>query len=343
MSALPSNSPAFASVRDVMSFFPEGRLTNEDISAQFPDWTADKIYEKTGFRSRNIAASDETASDLAYGAAVKLLAAHPGLADQIDLLVFCTQSPDYVLPTSACVLQDRLGLATTCAAFDFNLGCSGYVYGLSIVKSMIESGQATKALFLTGETYSKWMGPTARSVMTIFGDAGTATLVEACQAEAQKIGPFVYGTDGRGKNDLIVHGSATRPLDSDAQSDSLPPEGNLPDRLYMDGPEIFSFTIRSVPKAVQALLTKSEMTYDDLDWVIFHQANKFMLDHLRRQCHIPEEKFVFAMENYGNTVSNTIPVVLVDMLAAGTLQRGQKLMLVGFGVGYSWSACILEW
>jgi 3-oxoacyl-[acyl-carrier-protein] synthase III len=331
----------FPTIVDIDYYLPEKILTNEDIAREFPEWTVEKIAEKTGINSRHIASDSQTASDLAYEAAEKLLQRHPELRDQVDLLVFCTQTPDYALPTTACVLQDRLSLQTACLAFDYNLGCSGFVVGLSVVKSMLQSGEATTALLLTGETYSKWMDPNDKSVRTIFGDAGTATLVTN-SAPKNVIGPFVYGTDGRGKNRLIVHGSGARKPEDDDGLD-LMSESHPQCSLFMDGAEIFSFTIRAVPKTVRNLLKKSELSWDNIAWCVFHQANTFMLEHLRKQCRIPEEKFVLCLQDFGNTVSNTIPIVLREMLSDGRLKSGQRLMLVGFGVGYSWSACILEW
>ncbi len=313
---------------------PTGVCTNRDLTESACPWSEDEIHAKTGIVQRHVAASDETAADLAYRAADRLLGSVDSASDSIDLLVFCTQTPDFALPTTACLLQDRLKLPTTCAAFDFNLGCSGYVYGLAIVKSMIETGEATKALLLTGETYTKWIHPDDFSTRVIFGDAGTATLVETTESEHAPIGPFVYGTDGRGKDNLIVPSSGAR-------QDTLGKQ--RPESLFMDGPEIFSFTMRAVPTAVRSLLAKAELGWGTVDWAVFHQANRFMLEHLRKQCRIPAEKFVYCLENYGNTVSNTIPITLADMVNDGRLHTGDRAMLVGFGVGYSWSACMVQW
>lgn len=322
-------------------FFPSNVVKNSDIASSFPEWTVEKIANKTGVEQRYISGDDETAADLAYGAAKKLLGHHQGIIDSVDLLVFCTQSPDYALPTSACLLQERLGLSTSCLAFDYNLGCSGYVVGLSIAKSMLQAGEGRTALILTGETYSKWMDSEDKSVRTVFGDAGTATLM-TMSAATKSVGPFVYGTDGRGKDKLIVHGSGARCLQGDTGLELLP-EGQRQDSLFMDGPEIFSFTIRVVPKTLKFLLEKSDLSKQDIDWFVFHQANLFMLNHLRKQCRLPEEKFVICLKDVGNTVSSSIPIALRMMLNDGRLQSGQKVMLVGFGVGYSWSACIVEW
>lgn len=337
------NAPVKATIKACEYYLPPATLTNEDIAKGHPDWSVDKIHEKTGIASRHIAAPDETASDLAVKAAQKLFASGVCKPEDIDLLVFCTQTPDYALPTSACLIQTRLELPTTCAAFDFNLGCSGYVYGLSIVKGMLESGQATKALLVMGETYSKWIDENDRSVRTIFGDAGSATLIECAEApvDEQFMGPFVFGTDGTGKNRLIVHNSGSRTM-SDEDRQTLP-EGHSDHHLFMDGPEIFTFTIRTVPRTVKALLAKADCTIDDVDLFVFHQANTYMLEHLRKRCKIPEDKFIINLENCGNTVSNSIPIVLKDLADNGRLKKDMKIALVGFGVGYSWAAAVINW
>ena len=261
-------------------------------------------------------------------------------------MLLCTQSPDYFLPTTACTLQSRLGIPTSAGALDFNLGCSGYIYGLGLAKGLIESGQAHNILFLTGETYSKFIHPDDRSVRTIFGDAGSATLLQGVPMESaiEPIGPFVYGTDGRGAKNLIVHAGALRKaaLEGEVEKDAF---DNIrgPENLYMNGAEIFAFTLRTVPAAVEAVLQKAEISLDDVDLFVFHQANEFMLKHLRAKIGIPEHKFVLSMRDVGNTVSSTIPIALRNCLDQGRLQPGSRVLLVGFGVGYSWGATILRW
>jgi 3-oxoacyl-[acyl-carrier-protein] synthase-3 len=333
--------PVYPRITGVSYALPEGIVENAQI-APLSKWTAEDILRKTGIARRHIAAPKETAADLAVAAARRLLASIKD-PQSIDLIAFCTQTPDYALPTSACLIQDRLGLSTSCAAFDFNLGCSGYVYGLSIVQSMLRSGDAHRALLLTGETYSKWFDVSDVSVATIFGDAGTATMLECVEADEPPIGPFSLGTDGRGASRLIVGGSGARLIEGDPLLANRPDGSCPPDRLYMDGPEVFAFTTRVVPMAVSAYLERNGLSWDSFDHVVFHQANRFMLDHLRKQCRIPAEKFVLCLEPFGNTVCNTIPVALVEMQAAGRLRAGNRLLLIGFGVGYSWGICALRW
>jgi len=330
--------PLLPSISVISYALPKRVVTNEELSTD-SKWTADGIADKTGIKTRHVVDLSQTAADLAFEAAKKIVG-HRIPANEIDLLVFCTQSPDYLLPTSACLIQDRLGLSTSCAAFDFNLGCSGYVYGLGIVKSMLESGIASKALLLTGETYSKWLDEKDMSVRTIFGDAGTATLLELTPTGS--IGPFVLGTDGSGAHHLIVHEHAARSRAIDPLFAKFP-QNQVSNKLYMDGPEIYVFTLEAVPKAYRELLKKANIITDDLDLVVFHQANSYMLEQLRKQCRIPSEKFIIDLENYGNTVSNTIPIVLANLVEQKKLCSGMKLALVGFGVGLSWGACIVDW
>ena len=332
-----------AAITAIEYHLPERVLTNEDISLAHPEWSIESIYAKTGICSRHIARADETAGDLAYEAAMKLFSSEVCRPEDIDLLVLCTQTPDYAIPTTACLLQNRLGLPTTCAAFDFNLGCSGYVYGLSIVKGLLESGQCTKAILLTAETYSKWIDEADKGVRTVFGDGAAATLIELTESPDGRdlIGPFVFGTDGSGWDRLIVHGSGARPITQDEIAHL--PEDHAPDRLFMDGPEIFSFTIRSVPLAFDNLLAKAETSLDELDLVVYHQANAYMLEYLRKRSKIPTEKFVMHLEDVGNTVSSSIPIALRRAHDTGQLKKDMALALVGFGVGYSWAAGTIVW
>jgi 3-oxoacyl-[acyl-carrier-protein] synthase III len=340
----------FAAIRAVEYHLPEGVLANKELAQAFPDWTMAKIAHKTGILQRHLAAPDECASDLAFAAGRKLFASGVCRPDEIDFLLFCTQSPDYFLPTTACILQDRLGLPTTAGALDYNLGCSGFVYGLGLAKGLIETGQAENVLLLTAETYSKFMHPHDRGVRALFGDAAAAVLVQGRVDAAGDglpwIGPFVYGTDGKGRENLIVQtGGSRRPV-REHTGNRPPDEANgsarFPDNLYMNGPEIFTFTLSAVPQAVGQLLARAEKTIEDVDLFVFHQANRFMLDHLRQKLKIPSEKFVVALSHCGNTVSSTIPIALKEAAGQGQLTPGQLVMLVGFGVGYSWGATFIR-
>lgn len=336
--------PAF--IKSIEYDLPEGLLTNEMFAAEFPEWSVEKIEEKTGIGVRRIAAKDECASDMGVRAAEKIFASGVCRREEIDYLLFCTQSPDYFLPTTACIMQDRLGLPKSCGALDFNLGCSGYIYGLGLAKGLIETGQACNVLLITAETYSKHIHPGDKSVRTLFGDAAAATLIQSSSTAEEMIGPFVYGTDGSGGKNLIVPTGGHRSLRTDESAQVAEDEhGNLrsQDNLYMNGSEIFTFTLLSIPKSVKEVLTLSGKSMDDIDLFVFHQANKFMLEHLHKKLKVPEEKFYMSFKNYGNTVSSTIPIALKDAQVEGKLKAGDLVMLVGFGVGYSWGATLVRW
>lgn len=296
---------------------PEKMLTNQELAQIYPEWTADKILSKTGIASRRVTTDGESAADLAERAARKLLASGAIEPAEIDFVLFCSQSPLYKLPPTACILQDRLGIPKTAGALDFDLGCSGFVYGLSLAKGLVISGTAKKVLLLTAETYTKYIAPEDKSTRTIFGDGAAAVLIDGEQAG--KIGQFSLGTDGSGAEKLIVRD----------------------DRLFMDGPEIFNFTLEIVPKTLEDVLAKNGCTRDDIDLYVFHQANKFMLDNIRKLNGLPRDKFYVNLETTGNTVSSTIPIALKQLEESGLLRSGQKVLIMGFGVGLSWGATIL--
>jgi 3-oxoacyl-[acyl-carrier-protein] synthase-3 len=325
-------------------YLPEKILSTQDLSAEFPEWSVEKIDDKTGIRDRHIAAPEECSSDLAVAAARKLFDSGACQPDEIDFVLLCTQSPDYFLPTTACLVQDRLGIPTTAGALDFNLGCSGFVYGLGLGEGLIASRQARNLLLLTAETYSKFLHPRDKSVRTLFGDAAAATLLTA--SEQLSLGPFVYGTDGAGAPNLIVPAGGMRQARTAETAIAKEDDSkNLrsQDNLFMAGGEIFNFTLSAVPKSIQALLEKACLSIEQIDLFVFHQANRFMLDHLRKRLKIPAEKFQVSMAHCGNTVSSTIPIALKEAQREGRLKNGATVMLVGFGVGYSWGATLLRW
>jgi 3-oxoacyl-[acyl-carrier-protein] synthase-3 len=331
-----------AYLKAISYFLPEDSLTNEKINQDFPEWDIEKISSKTGINSRHISAPDEFASDLALKAAEKLFSEHHIDRDFIDFLLLCTQSPDYFLPTTACILQEKLNLPTTVGALDFNLGCSGYVYGLSLAKGLIAGGMAKNVLLITAETYSKFIHPKDKSNKTIFGDAAAATLISS-EPGLLEIEDFIFGTDGSGAENLIVKNGGLRyPVREN--NDIIDEYGNVrnDNNLFMNGSEIFNFTSESVPKLIKSILEKANRSIDDIDLFIFHQANKYMLNHLRKKIGIPEEKFYTSMEHCGNTVSSTIPIALYHALAEEKINKGEKVLLAGFGVGYSWAGCILN-
>lgn len=330
-------------INSISYYLPKNSRSNENISEQFPEWAIDKIASKTGINERYISSPTEFSSDMACNAAEQLFKEHNIDRNCIDFLLLCTQSPDYFLPTTSCLLQNRLKIPTSVGAFDFNLGCSGFVYGLGIANGFIASGQAKNVLLITSETYSKFIHPKDKSNLTIFGDAAAAALITAEQGLCT-MNSFVYGTDGSGAENLIVkQGGLRNPVQPSSQ-DFSDEYGNVRNdrNLYMNGSEIFNFTIESVPKLAEQVMQKANVSIDDIDLFVFHQANKYMLNHLRKKIGIPEERFFIYLEHCGNTVSSTIPIALYEAQKAGKIKPGSKVMLAGFGVGYSWAGCILD-
>ena len=326
-------------ISNIEYYLPGKIITNDQLAKQFPAWSSDKIEKKIGIRERHIVKEDETALDLALEAGKKILKNYD--KDKVDFLLFCTQSPEYYLPSGACILQDRLGLKTDIGAFDYNLGCSGFIYGLAMAKSLINSNIAKNILLITSETYTKHIYPKDKSNRTIFGDAAAAVIIE--KSEEEQIGEFVLGTDGSGYKNLIVPNGGLRNRYNSNAKEIDDGSGNIRtnNNLYMDGPEIFNFTIKAVPKVVSETLEKNNITLDKIDYVIFHQSNKYMNEYLRKKINIPKNKFCENLLLKGNTVSTTIPIAIKDSLDNNFVKKNDKVLLVGYGVGYSWGGTII--
>ena len=325
----------YAAVGNISIHLPERVETNEELSADNPRWDMELIASKTGVYERRIAAAGETSADLGVKAAQKLFREHNIDPKSIDFLLFCTQTPDYPLPTSACLIQDRLGLPTSAGALDFNLGCSGFVYGLSLADGLIRSGAAKRILFITSETYSKFIDKNDRSLRTIFGDGAAATLIES--SDQQELSSFKFGTDGSGADTLIVANGGHRKSD-----DAIGPRKRKrwKSDLYMDGPALIQFTVGSIPGLCDSILQEESLTQDDIDVFLFHQATRKMLDQLRQTMKIDPAKLPLRMEKVGNTVSSTLPILIHQLRESGDLEVDSKNLLIGFGVGWSWAGCM---
>lgn len=324
----------------IETYFPEKKLTNKELEAIFPDWSASKIEDKIGIKERFIVENDQTALDLAFEASERALRNFD--KNQIDFLLLCTQSPDYLLPTSACILQNKLGLRTSIGALDFNLGCSGFIYGLALAKSLLIAGIASNVLLVTAETYSKHLHPNDRSNRSIFGDAAAAIIIS--RSDIENIFEFDLGTDGQGMDNLILINGGMRNKVENKLTEWVDEAGNIRSNnfLFMNGPEIFNFTIEKIPNLVSNVLRKNGLTLDEIDYVIFHQANKYMLNYLRLKLQIPKEKFYNNILLTGNTVSSTIPIALKECKEQNLIVAGDKVLLAGFGVGYSWGGTIIK-
>jgi len=346
VTTVPEWHPIPARIAGISTYLPEQLLDNDALASVFENWSADKIFQKTGIAERRIARSDETALDMGVAAAERLLSQVGIDRQSIDYLIFCTQAPDYILPTSACIMQNRLNLPKSVGAFDINLGCSGYVYGLSIAAGLIAGKIAKRILFVTADTYSKFIHDEDRSVRTLFGDGASATLIESAgEGSAASIGPFVFGTDGAGAEELIVRTGGARNARSAQTATAEEDEfGNVrsQDNLYMNGAAVMSFTLREVPRLFSELKERGGVSNEEIDFVVMHQANKFLLDALVKKMKIPSEKAPYFFEKIGNTVSSTIPFVLEDLVFRKQIMSGSNVVLMGFGVGLSWGGMIIK-
>ena len=321
-----------AFVAGIESYLPTKVVDNALLAGEGGGWTANDILLKTGVMERRVCSGSEDATELAIKAGERLLGKTCVPKGDIDFLLFCTQSPTTQIPTSACRIHAALGLRNSAGAVDLNQGCSGYVYSLGVAKGLVESGQVENVLLLTADHYSKYLRPTDLATRTLFGDAGTATLLSSKCTNEEQIGPMVYGTDGTGAEFFRLQTVALEPAKNTTAI--------IPQYIEMNGPEIFNFTLQQVPKLVYDLLERVGMRLNDVDAFVFHQANRYMLEHLRKKIDIPVDKFVYSLEKTGNTVSSSIPLALQQEVA-GCGGGEKRVMLVGFGVGLSWAATMV--
>lgn len=330
-----------AFIKAISYYLPEKVVTNEELLKEFPEWSVDKVAQKVGVDSRHVAGQNETAGDMAEKAACKLFEEYSIDPKSIDFLLLCTQSPDYFLPSTACILQDRLGIPTSAGAFDYNLGCSGCIYGMAVAKGLIAAGIAKNVLLLTAETYNKYLHSSDKSNRSIFGDGAAACLIST--DGFAEIGEFALGTDGSGYRHLIVETGASRKKEKTG-IETTDDDGHIrrEDYLYMDGSAIFNFTLDAVPAMMAQVLEKNSMQKEEVDYYVFHQANKFMLNTIRKVCVLPKDKFYVNLAETGNTVSSTVMIGLKDCMQSQTIKFGDKVMVSGFGVGLSLGGTILK-
>jgi len=314
-------------LKHISVYLPDKSVTNEDIAEMFPSWESSKIFEKVGIKNRYVADSKEGVANMAV-AAIRNLQLETGIdLSQIDYFLLCTQSPDYQIPTTACIVQHRVGLSNNCGAIDINQGCSGYIYGLSLASALVSSGIANNVLLVTADVYSKHIHNSDKGNMSLFGDAATASLISS--DGKYEIGKFSLGTDGSGYDKLIIKNSG---LFSKSFNQDDPENF-----LFMDGAAVFDFTAKRIPQLIEENLVLNGLAKDDINLFVFHQANTFMLNFLRNRIKIEKNRFLINMENYGNTVSSSIPLAFKDSFDG----ENRNVMMVGFGVGLSWGAVVL--
>ena len=333
-----------AEIRGIAYVLPDLVVTNEMLNAENPTWDMSRVALRTGVAERHIAGADETSFDLAKIACARLFEEHPEAHDQIDAILFCTQSGDYVMPPNACLLHDALHLPEDVFALDFNLACSGFVYGLGLAQGLLSSGMATNVLLVTAETYSKRINPGDRSARALFGDGAAATWIASSVTGRGLVG-IQCATSGKDHERFIVPAGGCRmPSTKDTAVAQLDESGNLRslEDIHMDGTGILSIVSASVPRQVRLVLERAQMTMDDIDLVILHQASKMVMDSLTARLRIPAEKSFSNLLNVGNTVSASIPIAIRDATDLGRIKPGDRILISGFGVGLSWATAIID-
>lgn len=328
MAKLVQRGPSNYRIEAIEYYLPERVITNEFLSREC-GIDSDFLENKVGIARRHIALPDQTPSDMAVSAAERLFALHKADRKKIGLLMICTQNPDYRLPTTACIVQHRLKLGTDCIAFDINLGCSGFTYGLCVAGNFIKTGSVRNALIIMVDQYSKTIDYSDRNTAALFGDASSAILLSQAEHGYGVIDQLL-GTDGSGAENLILYNSG------------VAIEPGKKGYLHMNGRKIIEFSMSAVPACVKELLRRNKLSVKDVKHFIFHQANEYMLRKMQKQMGIPDGKMIIDVKDYGNTVSSTIPIALKNLQARSPLQRGDLLVFVGFGVGYSWGAVLYK-
>jgi 3-oxoacyl-[acyl-carrier-protein] synthase III len=322
-----------ATIRGVVSAVPSRRFDNFADAKGFTEDEVRKVVGMAGVKSRRMAGDSVCSSDLCQAAAESLLEKTGWARDSVDALIMVTQSPDYFLPSTACLLQAKLGLPTACAAFDVGLGCSGYPYGLYLGALMLAGGGIRRALVLHGETPARFADESDRSVSLLFGDAGSATALEAGDPAGDIPWSFVLHTDGSGYEDLIIPGGGFR---------ERFPEDRHKHYVSMNGANIFSFSLKRVPPVIQDTLELAALTKDDIDYFVLHQSNQFIMRHLAKKMGIPEAKSPLTLGEFGNTGGPSIPLTMTQGQLVRPADRALTLMLVGYGVGLSWASALVR-
>jgi 3-oxoacyl-[acyl-carrier-protein] synthase-3 len=332
-------------IRHIEYQLPQQAVDNVQLQAEHPEWDMTLVAAKTGVFSRRLAVNGELASDLGYLAACKVLENSGTAPQDIDALLFCTQSPDHIMPPNSTLLHSRLGLPKSVAAFDFTLGCSGFIYGAAIAHSFIEALGYGKVLLITADTYSRYLHPGDRSAITLFGDAGAATLFERATSDSAIV-DILLGTDGAGGDKFILRAGGLRLPRSDATSQPKRDiTGNVrsDDKIWMDGQAVLSLAKSDIPANVNAILCRNNLTIKDLRLILFHQASRFALEQLSSALQIPKEKTFSNLGNLGNTVSASLPILMKDAENTGLVARGDLVLIVGFGVGFSFGSILIRW
>ena len=321
-------------IRAMSACVPKKIVSNKDLGYLIPEEEIEKTIQNIGIVERRIADEDVCASDLCYKAAMKLMEDNSIDPMSIDVLLFMSQTADYRIPATAPLLQHRLGLSIDTLCLDLSLGCSGYIFALSTAFAYASMKGVNRVLLLDGETFSKIVNKRDKVDWPLYGDAATATLVEKGTFAPSS---FILKSDGSSKDAVIIRDGMRNKITPESCVEREEEEGNIRSRLevFMDGMAVFNFAMKRVPKSIKEILEVSGCTFDDVDWLVFHQANKFMTDFFIKKLKFNPDKVPYCIQKYGNTSSTSVPLTIVSELY-DKLQDGQRVVMSGFGAGLSW-------
>ena len=327
-------------IKALSACVPPEVIYNKDLGYLIPEEEIEKTINNIGIIERRIAAPDVMASDLCYKAAQQLMADNDIAPESIDVLLFMSQTPDYRIPATSCLLQHRLGLPRETMCFDISLGCSGYLFALSTAFAYASMEGINRVLLLDGETFSKIVNRRDKVEWPLYGDAGTDTLIEKGDYGDST---FMLYTDGSGEDTLKIHAGMRNPITPESCVEREQEDGNIRSDLevYMDGMDVFNFAISKVPKSIKQLLKETEKSVDDVDYLIFHQANRFMMDFFVKKLKMDPDRVPYCIHKYGNTSSASVPLTISSELC-GKLDGDRTMLMSGFGAGLSWGSALMS-
>lgn len=332
-------------IRDIAYHLPTYCLGNKELGDRFPQWNVDEVERRMGVKERRIAAPEETALDMAILACQKLFNNYPTLSEAVDGLLFCTQTPDYLIPSNASLLHSALQLQEGVMAFDINLACSGFPYALGIAEGLLASGAASQLLLINADTYSRCISAEDRATRMLFGDGAAVTWVSG-SGRGGELRQKLFSSSGQGwQSFYLPAGGYRQPKSAETAQLHRDKSGNRlsQEHIHMNGLAILNFVKTKVAAQIRALCTKAQLALQEVDLFVFHQASQMALESLVQQLAIEQQRVVVNLEDIGNTVSASIPIALKQAQAAGRLKEGHRVVLSGFGAGLSWSTLLLQY
>lgn len=332
-----------AGIEDISYYLPEKVVTNDDLAANFSARGVRRVGGVTGVMSRHVEEDSVPLSEMAVRAVRDMFAERPDELDSIDFIVLVTQTGDYKIPSTACIIQDKLGLPKTVGAFDINLGCSGYVYGLAVAQSLVESGISQRCLLIAAEKPMLHASASDLNMRILHGDAATATLISRENIIAE-IGSYDVGSDGSGAKLLYIPAGGTVMPATKETREPVPDEsGNAVclEHTQMDGIAVYNFSTETVPVTIARTLEKNGVSEDDISYFVLHQASGIILDGIRNNMGLEEDRVPTNIDSVGNTSCASIPLILTDLLKSKTVAPGKRILLSGFGIGLSWASVVL--